>query len=116
MWDWIFNCRHYLSLAVVVFSFIGTIIIIGRPTWQYFRGYIWKDSEIKTQIEDEGTAVAFNRLAPGSREEQLADSIARGFITTYRSTFWGFVILFLAFLLQTLSVVSELVHRQLLPT
>lgn len=106
--DLIYNYRQWLSLAAIVVSFVGTLVIIGRPSLRYFRGYIWHNQEIKTQIEEEATAVAFNRLAPDSREEQLADSIARGFITTNRSTFWGFLILLFAFMLQTLSVVSEL--------
>ena len=109
--DWLFNYSQYLSVAAIILSFIGTIVIIGKPTWKYYRGYVWGNPEIRKQIEDEAIGSTFNRLAPTGRGNMLADSIARGFITTYKSTFWGFLFILLAFVLQTLSVVSEIVRR-----
>jgi len=109
--DLIYNYRHWLSLTAIALSFIGTLVIIGKPTLKYFRGYVWNNPEIKRQIEDEATAHAFNRLAPSNRETRLADSIARGFIATYKSTFWGFLYILVAFALQTVAVFSELLRR-----
>jgi hypothetical protein len=103
MMDLIYNYRHWLSLTAIALSFIGTLVIIGQPTVKYFRGYIWNNPEIKQEIEDEARGIAFARPSSG-REKDLADSIARGFITTYKSTFWGFLFILVAFALQTVAV------------
>lgn len=67
---------------------------------KYLRAYFLRNTEVRKQIEDEAIGVTYNRLASGKRETDLADSIARGFITTYKASFFGLVFIVLGFTLQ----------------
>ncbi|OGQ82883.1 MAG: hypothetical protein A3F90_20165 [Deltaproteobacteria bacterium RIFCSPLOWO2_12_FULL_60_19] len=87
-----------LTSVGLVLSIIGSIILVWRATKTYFAS--WFSVEAKRRIEDEAISVSFNRLGMGNREAMVADSIAQGFIATYKSSFWGFILLILGFLFQ----------------
>ena len=91
------------AVVGLLLQLLGTMFLIFRPALKYFRGYILRNQAVKKDIEDEAIATTFNRLANKDRSINLSDSLARGFITTYKGTFWGFIFIVAGSLIQTLA-------------
>ena len=100
-----YSSSQILTSVGLVLSIIGSGILVWRAAKRYFASFL--SAEAKRQIEDEAIFVSFNRLSPQDRTEQLADPIAQGFIATYKSSFWGFILLILGFIFQ---LVGALIH------
>lgn len=98
------SSKSLLILIAICFQLIGTFCLISKPAIKYFRGYILKNEIIKKEIEDEAIGTTFSRWASGDRQENLSDSLARGFITTYKSTFFGFLFIAIGFVMQVIAL------------
>ena len=95
-----------LFIAIgLLFSIIGSGILVWRTAKKYFASLFSR--EAKTEIEDEAIAVSYNRWASEDRETILADGIVKGYITTYRSSLWGFLFLILGFILQLIGTLIQ---------
>lgn len=93
-----------LTSIGLILSISGSIILVWRAAKRYFASFF--STEAKKQIEDEAIAVSFNRLGSG-RETMLLDPYVQGFIATYKSSFWGFVLLILGFVFQLLGTLMQ---------
>lgn len=100
-----YSPSQILTSVGLVSNIIGSSILVWRAAKRYFASFL--SGGAKTQIEDEAIAVSFNRLAPQDRAEQLVDPIAQGFIATYKSSFWGFILLFLGFICQLVGTLIQ---------
>jgi hypothetical protein len=87
-----------LNLIGLGLDVVGASILLTRPAVKYLRPIF--SPKVRYEIEEEAIDVAWPNWAPNNRGEQLADYRARGFITTYKTSFWGFVLLLIGFLLQ----------------
>jgi len=99
-----YSYSHIFTSIGLILSIIGSAIIVWRAAKRYFASFFSK--EAKKQIEDEAIAVSFNRLGSG-RETMLLDPYVQGFIATYKSSFWGFVLLILGFVFQLLGTLIK---------
>ncbi|MDH5694999.1 MAG: hypothetical protein OEZ00_00070 [Dehalococcoidia bacterium] len=87
-----------LTTIGLFLNVIGALLLLGKPAIKWFRSHF--SSRIKEEIEGEAIKAAWPCYAPEKREEQLTDSVARGFISTYKTSFFAFVLLLIGFLLQ----------------
>jgi len=91
--------RMFTSIGLVL-DILGASIIIWRSAKRYFISMF--SAKAKADIEDEAIAVAYNRLGSEEKQENLSDPYVQGFIPTYKSSFWGIILLILGFFLQLL--------------
>ena len=99
-----YSYSQILTSVGLILSIIGSAILVWRAAKRYFAAFL--STEAKKQIEDEAIAVTFNRLG-GPRETMLLDPYVQGFIVTYKSSFWGFVLLILGFVFQLLGTLIQ---------
>lgn len=87
-----------LTALGLLLDIIGAAIIIWRSATRYFISCFSK--KVRSEIEEEAIGTSFNRLGSNDRKKMLADPYVQGFISTYRSSFWGFILIIAGFILQ----------------
>jgi uncharacterized protein involved in cysteine biosynthesis len=87
-----------LTIIGLFLNVVGALLLLSKPAIKWFRSHF--NRRVKEEIEDEAINAAWPRWAPDKREEQLADSVARGFISTYKTSFFAFTFLLIGFILQ----------------
>ncbi len=91
-------CSKVITSIGLLLDIVGAGIIMYPSSRRYF---LSKSSKRHRELlEEEAINYAYARIAPAKREEQLKDTFAQGFLSTYRHTFWGFVLIILGFLFQ----------------
>lgn len=88
-----------IAILGLFLDILGAIILVGFSVKKYLHSLFSK--EVKKEIEDEAIAVTTNRMA-GEREKMLRDPYTRGFISAYKNSFWGFLLLTIGFILQAI--------------
>jgi hypothetical protein len=89
----------------LLFSIVGSGILVWRTAKKYFSSLFSVNA--RKEIENEAIAVSYSRLGSENREHMLADGIVKGYITTYRSSLWGFLFLILGFILQLIGTLVQ---------
>lgn len=94
-----------LTSVGLALDILGASIIIWRSAKKYLISLF--SVKAKEDIENEAIAVAFNRLSSDEKQENLSDPYVQGFISTYKSSFFGFVLLILGFIFQLLGAMLK---------
>jgi hypothetical protein len=89
----------------LLLSIAGSGILVRRTAKKHLASLF--SAKSKEEIESEAIAVSYARLGSADRNHMLADAAVRGYIATYRSSFWGFVFLILGFFLQLIGTLTQ---------
>jgi len=76
---------------------IGACLIISRPAWKYLKSIF--NQKAKSELDEEAIGMCYNRLG-GDSNTMLKDKYVLGYLSDYKTAFWGFALLVLGFILQ----------------
>lgn len=95
------NCSKILVLAGLLLNTVGAIVIIRRSAFMYVRSLCSK--EAKGKIIEEAISAHYGRMGGPGIEN---DPFVRGYVASFQSSFWGFLMIVLGFVLQFIGNLS----------
>jgi len=79
-------------LSGLILNTVGAVVIIRRSAFMYVKS--WFSKEAKGKIMEEAISTHYARVGGAGMEN---DPFVRGYVATFRSSFWGFLMIVAGF-------------------
>ena len=91
------TCSKILVLIGLALNTVGAVVVIRRSAFRFIAS--WRSKEVKGKILEEAMSAHYGRMGG---PEMVYDPFVRGYVASFRSSFWGFMMIMLGFILQFL--------------
>ena len=88
-------CSKILVLIGLALNTIGAVVVISRSAFRFIGSWFFK--EVKSKITEEAISAYYGRMGG---PDMVYDPFVKGYVASFRSSFWGFVMIVFGFILQ----------------